>query len=337
MSALVAELSTNTVPLALVRPILVGLAKLGGDADGLRARLGVGASPGPDDRVSRDRFRFALDEASRELKEPDLGLRLAQALPVGSFGLTEYCGMASLTLRDGLRQASRFMSLLTESMALVVYETRDEARLVHRLRTNTDRIAHLLELAMATLASRCREAVGERMAFRRVCFTAAPPRDPSLYASHFRAPVFFDAPVDEIVIDAGLLDAPLLTADPAVTKAMSTQPDTHADGRAPFLDDVRETVRRALERGDAQVGKAAAALGLSVRTLQRRLGELGASYTALVDDARRDLALQLVGRRSTNEIAELLGFSNPGAFFRAFRRWTGTTPRAHLAAARGAR
>jgi AraC-like DNA-binding protein len=335
MSALAAETFTNTVPLALVRPILVGLAALGGDPYALRTRLGVDTFPSPDARIPKDRLRHVLDEASRRLNEPDLGLRLAQALPVGSFGLTEYCGMACSTLRDGLREASRFMSLLTDCMALVVHQTNDEARLVHRLRGNADRLEHLVELVMATLASRCREAVGESMAFRRVCFTAPPPRDPELYTSHFRAPVLFDAAVDELVIDAALLDAPLLTADAAVSRAMSSHPPPRDDAHASFLDEVRESIRLGLERGDVRVSMTATSLGLSVRTLQRRLGELGASYTALVDDARRDLAMQLVGHRSTAEITVLLGFSNPGAFFRAFRRWTGTTPRAHAAAAAG--
>ncbi|HEY8088691.1 MAG TPA: AraC family transcriptional regulator [Polyangiaceae bacterium] len=336
MSALAVRISTHgTVPLALARPLLHGLAALGADIDALRARMGVGMSPSPDARIPRERLQVVLDEASRGLREPDLGLRLAQALPVGSFGLTEYCGMASPTLRDGLREASRFMSVLTDGMTLVVHETLDETRVVHRLRPNARRIPHLLELAMATLASRCRDAVGDEMAFRRVCFSAPPPRDPGLYESHFRAPVVFDAPADELVLDSSLLGAPLRTADPTVAQAIGAWPGatTTEPGRDSFVAEVREAVRGALERGDVHVGTTAATLGTSVRTLQRRLGELGVSYTALVDDARRELALRLVGRRTTTEVAALLGFSNPGAFFRAFRRWTGTTPRAHLAAA----
>jgi AraC-like DNA-binding protein len=174
------------------------------------------------------------------------------------------------------------------------------------------------------------------MVLRRVAFAAPSPR-PEEYASYFGAPVAFGAGVDELVFDRSLLDAPLRTADRTTAAALGAHgralcPDLKAPD--PFLDDVRDAARRGLERGDACVATTAARLGLSVRTLQRRLGELGASYSALVDDVRRETALQLVGRRPTTEIALTLGFSTPAAFFRAFRRWTGTTPRAHAAALR---
>jgi AraC-like DNA-binding protein len=338
MAACVPELPpVAMVPLALVRPMLAGLASLGADVGALCACMGVSSPPPADACVARHRFQLALEEASRALNEPELGLRLAQALPVGAFGLTEYCGMTSATLRDGLQQASRFMGLLSERMTLVVYEEGDEARIVHRLRFNTERVPHLVELAMATLAARCRDAIGDGLRFRRACFTKPPPADPALYVAHFRAPVVFDATVDELVLDARLLDAPLRTADPAVARLLATQTAQGPRGGDAFLDDVREAVKHGLERGDVHVAATAASLALSVRTLQRRLGELGMPYSSLVDEARRDIALQLVGRRTTGELTRLLGFSNQGAFFRAFRRWTGTTPRAHVVALSAAR
>jgi AraC-like DNA-binding protein len=72
-------------------------------------------------------------------------------------------------------------------------------------------------------------------------------------------------------------------------------------------------------------------LGVSARTLQRRLGEQGTSFAAIVDEVRRDLARREValGKRSFGEIAFLLGFSQASAFDRAFRRWTGSTPSAY--------
>jgi AraC-like DNA-binding protein len=319
---------------SLVRSILVGIEALGGEVDGLRASL----EPGPDVRVDPAQLRLALAQAARALGEPALGLRLAQVLPVGSFGFFEYCAMASPTLRDGLRQAARFIPLLSERLTLGVHETDDEAHVVLRLRRNTQRIPHVIELALAALASRCRDAVGDALVFRRVGIAAPALGDPAAYASHFRATVVFEAPVDELVLERSQLDVPLRTADPATSVALCNHgrglcPDLQAPD--PFLDDVRDAARRGLERGDAHVRTTAAALGLSARTLQRRLGDLGVSYKTLVDDVRREMALQLVGRRTTAELAQMLGFTTAAAFFRAFRRWTGTTPRAHLVAVAG--
>jgi AraC-like DNA-binding protein len=176
------------------------------------------------------------------------------------------------------------------------------------------------------------------MRLRRVGIVGPAPRVPAAYDAWFGAPVAFEAHVDELVFDRALLDSPLRTADRATAAALGTHgrgicPELQAPD--PFLDAVRDAARRGLERGDARVATTASRLGLSVRTLQRRLGELGASYSALVDDVRRETALQLVGRRPSTEVALMLGFSTPAAFFRAFRRWTGTTPRTHVAALRG--
>jgi AraC-like DNA-binding protein len=71
-------------------------------------------------------------------------------------------------------------------------------------------------------------------------------------------------------------------------------------------------------------------LALSARTLHRRLAEEGTGFSALVDEVRRTRALALLedGKLAASQAAFLLGFQDPAAFFRAFRRWTGTTPRA---------
>ena len=73
----------------------------------------------------------------------------------------------------------------------------------------------------------------------------------------------------------------------------------------------------------------AAALNVTPRTLQRRLREEGTTYNALLEEVRRELATHYVrqSERSINEITCLLGFSEPSNFTRAFKRWTGSTPR----------
>ncbi|MCY1179300.1 HTH-type transcriptional regulator VirS [compost metagenome] len=83
-----------------------------------------------------------------------------------------------------------------------------------------------------------------------------------------------------------------------------------------------------LARGEPDRGALAAALGLSERTLQRRLADEGSSYQQLLNDTRRHLAERHLeeGRLPIAEIAVLLGYSEPSVFFRAFRQWTGLTP-----------
>jgi AraC-like DNA-binding protein len=325
------------VSLMIARPILAAITSLGGDVAGFKRRMGIDENASWDERVPASRLAVALEEASRHLGEPDLGLRMAQVLPAGAFGFFDYCALSSATLREGLTQAVRFYGLLTDRLVLSLREERDVVRLVHALRPGMRRVPHLVELALAVMAARCQLAAGERMFLCEVWLARPPSQRPELYERHFGAPVRWNAPVDQIVFDRGLLDLPFRTADAVVARALVTQGNARRAELAPvapFLDDVRGVVRRALEQGSESVGSTAIALGMSARSLQRRLAETGTSYTGVVDGVRRELALQLVGGRPASEVAFLLGFSRPAAFFRAFRRWTGTTPGAYAVSAR---
>jgi AraC-like DNA-binding protein len=100
---------------------------------------------------------------------------------------------------------------------------------------------------------------------------------------------------------------------------------------ARYVDRVRRELGVSLAQGEPSLGQVAKRLAVSERTLHRRLAEEDARFAELLDDARRERALLLLGdpARSGSEIAGLLGYGEPSAFFRAFRRWTGETPRAY--------
>ncbi|MGA9526123.1 MAG: helix-turn-helix transcriptional regulator, partial [Myxococcaceae bacterium] len=102
--------------------------------------------------------------------------------------------------------------------------------------------------------------------------------------------------------------------------------------RLPKADDfvlqVRQRVTSALSGGEPTLEAIASQLAITPRTLQRRLKEHGTTYQLLLEELRRELALRYLRDHGLeiSEVAFLLGFSEPSAFHRAFRRWTGTTP-----------
>jgi len=100
---------------------------------------------------------------------------------------------------------------------------------------------------------------------------------------------------------------------------------------------LRSTIRDLLPQGYPTLTAVAAAVGVSRRTLQRRIGDLNSSHSSLVDNVRLELARQLLDDRHAKiaQIADRTGFANPSGFSRAFRRWTGFSPRSYRVALLG--
>jgi AraC-like DNA-binding protein len=98
--------------------------------------------------------------------------------------------------------------------------------------------------------------------------------------------------------------------------------------RADPVNALRVVIQRLIPEGRSGIGSAARIVGMSVRTLQRRLAETGVSYSDLVDEVRLASALALIDDRSIkfSEIARKLGYADAANFDRAFRRWTGHSP-----------
>ena len=173
-----------------------------------------------------------------------------------------------------------------------------------------------------------------------VSFQHAKPRNTSEHARIFRAPVRFECPASEILFEAQILEAPVATADPNLSAVL----DRHARdllARLPrsarFGDQVRRTLVGAFTRsGPPTLAHLARAMGVSERTLQRRLGEEGTTVQVLTEDVRHELSLEYLRDRtlSVGEVADRLGYSSLAAFSRAFRRWRGVSPAAHRRAAR---
>jgi AraC-like DNA-binding protein len=180
-----------------------------------------------------------------------------------------------------------------------------------------------------------RSATGTSWTPREVWFQHAPPENTSEHRRIFRAPVRFAQVSNELFFHRSLLDVPIARAD----LGLCTVLDRHAEellakfsaqGRPQnVVDQVRQILSIALRGGDPGLEASARQLRMSARTLQRKLNEKGTSHQDLLDEMRRELSMRYLQEPEVAicEVAYLLGFSESSAFHRAFRRWTGTTPR----------
>ena len=158
------------------------------------------------------------------------------------------------------------------------------------------------------------------------------PADITEHARLFRCSVKFGAPSNRLTFASSLLSLPIARADASLCALL----DRHAEEllakfppRDSLIDQVRGIIADEFRGGDPSLERVADQLGLTPRTLQRKLHELGTSHNELLDQMRRQLAMRYLREHEMAicEVAYLLGFSESSSFHRAFKRWTGITPK----------
>lgn len=194
-------------------------------------------------------------------------------------------------------------------------------------------VRSMTEYRVAAMIHMGRTFTGCNFSPLEVRFRHPRPTDTLDIEAFFNAPVIFGAPQSELVLDAALLDTPYLKADPELAAFFERQVNElvergAGEGMARCL---RAVLTQDLARGVPTLESAATRLAVSTRTLARRLKEEGTTFQDILDEVRCELAKRCLkdDKLPLGEVAFLLGFSEPSAFHRAFKRWTGQTPLAY--------
>lgn len=282
-------------------------------------------------RVSPAQFCVAWAETIRLSGDPALALRIAEATPVGAFGIVEYVCRAAPTLRDALEQWVRYLGLLDDAVEVGLVSAGGHGALRVLMESEAPAPASH-ELCFALVARHAKNMLQARYRLAEVHFThrATDARLLPRYRAFFDCEVRFGAPHTEMLFEESVLASALPTADAnllAILLPLATAQRERSSPHPLLTDQVRRALRAALSSDDAQLEAVAKRLGMTGRSLQRRLKDEGTVFQSVRDEMRRDLADHYLGQgMSFAEISFLLGFSEPSAFFRAFKRWTGLTP-----------
>lgn len=190
------------------------------------------------------------------------------------------------------------------------------------------------ELALAAATALSREVSRDAFTPVAVHIAHAAPDDDSCFRSHFGCPVHFEADRDAIEVSAEMLAKPNRLGDAGISRFFESHLDnalSELPEAAGLQQRVRTEIAQALSEGVPKLSRIAQHIGMSERTLQRRLAGSGQTYQTLVEHAQRDLASRLLRttEHSIAEVAFLTGFTEQSTFSRAFKRWVGQTPRAH--------
>ncbi len=312
-----------------------------------RALEGVGVSErevaDPATRVSLTQVIACCRNAIRLSPAPMFAYRTGLRFHMPAYGMYGFAMLSSMDFRQTMRFAERYHQLGAPLIdhAFAEVEGAGVWTIAPKPHPQIDPILyrHVVELYFGIHTSLHRDVMGPEFAPRELRVTFQPPPDPDGYAQAFGTPVRFGQPRNQLVFDADWLDRRPGLGNALTYSQVREICDRLLDElqrRAGVVGGVRHLLLTCLMR-DMSLEDVAGKLGVSVRTLRRRLTDRGTSYRQIVDDLRREVAIKYL--RDTDmtveDVAFALGFNDAANFRRAFRRWTSATPQ-HFRQAGGA-
>ncbi len=285
--------------------------------------------------VDRDYYAFFGRCAAADSDGRSLPLRVGASMRCREFGTFGLAWRAAANLRGSYDRSERYGRLLTTVSTYDVEPAEDGAFMHLRREGERDLGLRLSnEASLASLAAMSDEASSEPFRPLAVHFRHAVPGSSAAHEEHFGCPVHFSSDRDALHVSERTLRTPNRVGD----SDMASFFDTHLAAEVAQVDDdssldrqLQIEISRALSEGVPPLSDIARCLGMSGRTLQRRLSERGFSYQSVVDESRRRLARQMLRDTDASllEIAFMTGFAEQSSFSRAFRRWEGQTPRSY--------
>ena len=314
-------------------PLLAYLHNKGIPRSQYANRLGVPVSAFDDETARVPVYRLLLmwQHAIDLSGDGDLGLHFAEFADFNSFGGLSALAVSSPTIGDGLSALTRTIRYLlgTDAYRLIV---EGEVAVFRRVRAIYEPVErHSSECLLGVPHLHATKVSQEPWQLLEVTFSHARPLSTALHARLFGCPVRFGAKHDELRFPVRLLSSRSSHRDDALAERLRVTTE-RLTAEVAEEDDVVGAARvaawqRLREAGDTSLEGVAAHMGLSTRTLQRRLAALGTSHRQVLDEVRSTVSQQLFADGSgLADVAVLLGFSEQTAFQRAFRRWTGQSP-----------
>ncbi len=334
-------MAEETVAAGFARAVMQLAGSKGADRTLLAERSGIGLADleDQDNRVPLEKYVALLRAAKQVCRDPAFALHFGEAFDMAELSIVGLMGTACETVADAFAQLGRYNRLMADievegprEERLVMERIAGQTWLIDRRRNPNDSI-EITESSFARMASMTHR-FGVAAVFKAVHVTHAAPAYRAEYDRIFQVPVTFESDRNGLLMsdDQSWMNHRLATTPRYVFGLLSER----AEALLKELEDSKTTRGRVeslllpiLHTGDVSMDAIASRMRLSRQTLFRKLKAEGATFEKVLDELRHRLALDyLRGRKvSVNETAYLVGFSEPAAFSRAFKRWTGTSPR----------
>jgi AraC-like DNA-binding protein len=328
----------GTIAISFVEAALDAVRARGLDAEALLLQVGISPSllHAPQARVSAAHYGALWRLIAQTLGDELFGLD-SRRVKVGSFAMLCRAAIHCQTLERALNRCSRFYDLLLDDVSIVLSRDGNAAKLALHERNSrrgcSQRVfAH--EGLLIILHGLACWLVGRRIPITLAEFGYPEPAHSAEYRTMYSTQLSFCQPNTSIAFDVCYLALPVVQDEQSVKEFLRVIPENilvKYKNKNGLTAKVRARLRRALPGELPDLETVACDLHTTPATLRRRLQEEGESYQSIKDQLRRDLAITYLSHseRSVTDIALELGFAEPSAFHRAFKKWTGASPGEH--------
>lgn len=293
--------------------------------------------------IEEARVRRAIDDAvargssapwrdAYKTLPPFSALFAGAVVPVGAYAVVDYLTASCATMADGMAQMARYFRLVRPDVTIRLSVNQRVARVDFETESRDDWFFD--EWTVGITVQRFRASTGREFRLEEARFRR--PVDQGGQEARVRAHLGCDAVLGAthggFSVSSDVWLSPLVLRDERMRDSLEAHADrllrAHQDETTALRARMRDVVARPLREGDASVQTTAKTLGMTSRTLQRRLAGEGGSHAAIVEGVRAELADRYLDseRLSVTEVAFLLGYSDASAFARAYKRWRGKSP-----------
>ena len=315
-----------------VNTVLAAGERAGVPRERLLAQAGMAPAELARERWPIDHITRLWRAAVHCTQDAGFGLKAGALVGPGSFNVVSYLLQSAPSLRAAIGVVQQYQRLISDGGRFQVIAGAQAGWVVYHPRQGALAFSpHQIEAVLAAVVAFSRWVTGQPVRPLQVQFSQPRVGPLAGYREAFGCPVAFEQAFSGVLLDNALLDAPLPQADAQLARlhhqyAAQRLAVLHEGGA--LVQELRAWIAAVLPGRVPTRAEAAQALGLSERTLARRMQAQQLSFSALLDAVRREAALQAVAQpgRALADIGQALGFAEPAVFWRAFKRWTGCTP-----------
>ena len=286
----------------------------------------------PDAYIPLETYLLIQDEAAEYIRDSYLGLHMGEFVEAGSWSILGYMMMNCKTLGEAFEKSARYSRVIGNLIEGNAHLKLNKIKITLDVPPHAPQMSrHCYEAVISGSVGMMRTLTGVDINPLEVTFAYPEPASRSEYERVFRCPVLFEQKDNSFTIDLNIIFLPVKYANPDMLQYFENYAQEFLAGiehQNEYARTVTKIILSKLDDEALSIKKVAKEMSVSVRTLQNRLKDEGVVFSELLTDTRKKLAQKyLTEDYSVEQITYLLGFSEPSVFRKAFKKWSGVTPR----------